>query len=98
MLFSTDIFGISQCLSINEHNLCHRTKSKILQRFKPIEFPDNEKSAIIVELSTILRCSFNAITFNDFAGRIYAFIIDIATGYDHVDIVCDRYFEKVLKV
>ena len=35
MLFSTEIFGISQCLSINGHNLYHGTKSNILQRFKP---------------------------------------------------------------
>ena len=55
----------------------------ILQRFKPTEFPGHEtSSAIIIELSAILRCSFNAITFSEFAGKIYAYIIDIATGYD----------------
>ena len=98
MMFSTEIFGTSQCLSINRHNLYHGTKSNILQRFKPTEFPGNEtSSAIIIKLSAILRCSFNAITFNDFAGKIYAYIIDIATGYDRVDIVCDKYFENSLK-
>ena len=35
MLFSSEIFGISQCFSINGHNLYHGTKSNILQRFKP---------------------------------------------------------------
>ena len=98
ILFSTEIFGISQCLSVNEHNLYHGTKSNILQGFKPTKFPGNEiSSAIIIELSAILRCAFNAITFNDFAGKIYTYITDIATGYDHVDIVCDRYFENSLK-
>ena len=86
MLLSTEIFGISQCLSINGHNLYHGRKSNILQRFKPIEFPGNEtSSAIIIELSAILRCSFNAITFKDFPGKIYAYIIDIASGYDRLD-------------
>ena len=95
MLFSTEIFGVSQCLSINGYNLYLGTKSNILQRFKPTEFPGNEtSSAIIIKLSAIQRCSFNAITFNDFAGKIYAYIIDIATGYDRVGIVCNRYFEK----
>ena len=98
ILFSTEIFGISQCLSINGHNIYHGTKSNIQQRFKPTEFLGNEtSSAVIIELSAILRCSFNAIIFNDFAGKIYAYIIDIATGYDRVDIVCDRYFENSLK-
>ena len=98
MLFSTEIFGISQCLLINGHNLYHGTKSNILQRFKPTEFSGNEtSSAIIIELSAILRCSFNAITSNDFAGKMFAYIIDIATGYDRVDIVCDSYFENSLK-
>ena len=98
ILFSTEIFGISQCLSVNEHNLYHGTKSNILQGFKPTKFPGNEiSSAIIIELSAILRCAFNAITFNDFAGKIYTYITDIATGYDRVDIVCDRYFENSLK-
>ena len=98
MLFSTEIFGIFQCLSINGHNLYHGTKSNILQRFKPIEFPGNEtSSAIIIEWSAIRRFSFNAIAFNDFAGKIYACIIDITTDYDRVDIVCERYFENSLK-
>ena len=98
ILFSTEIFGISQCLSVNEHNLYHGTKSNILQRFKPTKFPGNEiSSAIIIELSAILRCAFNAITFNDFAGKIYTYITDIATGYDRIDIVCDRYFENSLE-
>ena len=85
MLFSTEIFVISQCLSINGHNLYHGTKSNILQKLKLPEFPGNEtSSAIMIELSAILRCSFNAITFNDFAGKTYAYIIDIATGYYRV--------------
>ena len=55
MLFSTEIFGICQCFSINGYNLCHGTKSNILQRFKPTEFPGNETSAtVIIELSAIL--------------------------------------------
>ena len=98
MLFSTEIFGISQCLSSNRHNLYHGTKPNILQRFKPTEFSGNEaSSAIIIELSAILRCSFNAITFNDFACNIYSYIIGIASVYDRVDIVCNRYFENSLK-
>ena len=81
MLFSTKIFGISLCLSISGHNLYQETKSNILQRFKPTEFPGNEtSSAIIIKLSAILQLSFNVIIFKDFAGKIYAYIIDIAPG------------------
>ena len=98
MLFSTETFGISQCLSINGHNLYHGTKSNILQIFKITEFPGNETSlGNIIELSAILQCSFNAITLNGLAGKIYVYIIDTATGYDSVDIVCNRYFENSLK-
>ena len=85
-------------MSINGHNLYHGKNSNILQRFKPTELPGNEtSSAIVIELSAILRCSFNAIIFNVFVGNVYAYIIDIATGYDRFDIVCDRYFENSLK-
>ena len=98
MLFSTEIFGISQCLSINGHNLYHGTKSNTLQRFEPTEFPGSETSSgILIKLSAILRCSFNAITFNNFAGKIYAYIIGIATGFDRDDIIFDRCFENSLK-
>ena len=84
------LFFLGICISWN--------KIKHTKRFKPTEFPGNEtSSAIIIELSAVLRCSFNVITFNDFAGKIYAYIIDIATGYDRVDIVCDKYFENSLK-
>ena len=73
-------------------------QNQILQRFKPAEFPGHEtSSASIIKLSAILQRSFNAITFTDFAGKIYAYAIDIATGYDHVDIVCDKYFENSIK-
>ena len=85
-------------MSINGHNLYYGTKSDVVKRFKPTEFPGYEtSSAITIELIAILRCSFNAITFNDLAGNIYAYIIDIATGYDRFDIACDRYFENSLK-
>ena len=58
MLFSTEAFGISQCLSINGRNFHHGTKSNILQRFKPTEFPGNETStAIIIELIAIIIIS-----------------------------------------
>ena len=85
-------------MSINGHNLYHGKNSNILQGFKPTELPGNEtSSAIIIELSAILRCPFNAIIFNVFAGKVYAYIIDIATGYYPFDIVCNRYFENSLK-
>ena len=97
-LFSTEIFGSSQCLSLNKNNLYHGTKSNILQRIESTELPGSApSSAIIIGLSAIMRCSFDAITFDDFAVKIYNHILGMAEGYNRIDVICDRYFETSLK-
>ena len=98
MLFKTEIFGTSQCLSVNNKTLYHGTKSNILRRFEKADCPEvSPSSAIIIELSAILRCDFYAKTFVDFAYKIYNYIIDLWQEYDRIDVVCDRYFENSWK-
>ena len=67
MLFKTEIFGTSQCLSINSETLYHGTKSNILQRFEKTNCPGlSPSSVIIIELSAILRREFYVKTFAEF--------------------------------
>ena len=98
MLFKTEIFGTSQCLSINSETLYHGTKSNILQRFEKTNCPGlSPSSVIIIELSAILRREFYAKTFAEFALNVFNHILNVGKDYDRIDVVCDRYFEKSLK-
>ena len=99
MLFKTEIFNTAQSISIDSTNLYHGSKSNILQRLEKSPAPGvpSPSSAIIIELSPILRCDFSANTIDDFAQTIYIHIMNIADGYDRVDIVCDHYFDNSLK-
>ena len=98
MLFKTEIFGTSQCLSINSTNMYHGTKSNVLQRIPKSNAPDSSPlSAIIIELSAVFPCSFNASTFLEFASQVYAYLLSMADGYNRVDVILDRYFKDSLK-
>ena len=99
LLFQTEVFNVAQSLSVNTTSLYHGTKSSLLQRFKKSAAPYMEKStsAIIIELSPILRIDFSADTFADFAYKLYVHVMNIAEGYHRVDIICDRYFDESLK-
>ena len=50
-LFATELFGTSQCLSIDHKTLYHGTKADILRRYEKVSYPEiSSSSAIIVEL------------------------------------------------
>ena len=99
MLFKTEIFGASQCLSINSTTMYHGTKSSILQKIPECNTPEHHSapSAIIIDLSAILRRAFNASTFLEFATQVYAHLFSLAEAYDRVDVIFDRYFKNSLK-
>ena len=99
MLFKTEIFNTAQSLSIDSTNLYHESKSNILPRLEKSPAPavPSPSSAIIIELNPILRCDFSTNTYDDFAQKIYIHIMNIAEGYDRVDIISDRYFDNSLK-
>ena len=98
-VFETEVFNVAQSLSVDSTSLYHGTQSSLLQRFEKSSAPDAESpsSAIIIELSPILRCDFNADTFADFAHKLYIHVMNLAEGYDRVDVICDRYFDDSLK-
>ena len=97
-LFSTEIFGVAQSLSINDTTPYQGSKSTLLKRFSTCEIPTKDSSsAIIVELSPLLRTSVAASTFGEFSTKLMGTINRLSIGYDRVDIICDRYFEDSLK-
>ena len=97
-LFATELFGTSQCFSIDEETLYHGTKSDILKRFETTQpMQPQSKSVILIELSPLLRRNFNADTFLTYAQRLYYFILDMGRDYDRIDIICERYIENSLK-
>ena len=98
LLFKTEIFATSQSLAADSNTLYHGTKSDILKRFSQISSPEPSiSSAILIELSPILRLDFNADTFLSFSLKVYRHIIDLGKMYDRIDVICDRYFDNSLK-
>jgi len=98
ILFSSEIYGYSQCLSSDSLDMYHGTKSSILQRFNTATFkPTSASSAIIIELSPMLRKINHTGTFDDYSTRIFDEIKRLSVSYSRVDVVCDRYFPHSLK-
>ena len=98
LLFASEIF-YAQSLSEDGSDLYDGTKSTILQRIEkmPAPIPPSKSSAIIIELSPLLRGNNQSGTFFEFALRLFNDICRISYDYSRVDIVCDRYFEDSLK-
>ena len=98
LLFSGEIFGTAQSLAINETTPYQGTKSTLLNRFGTCEIPTiGSSSAIVIELSPLLRNSLNVSTFGNFGEKLLGVVLRLAFGYDRIDIICDRYFEDSLK-
>ena len=57
----------------------------------------SSSSAVIIELSPLLRNSTTSSTFGEFSTKLLNTINRLSIGYDRVDIICDRYFEDSLK-
>ena len=83
LLFKTAIFNYSQCLSTDCNTLYHGMKSDILRRFDQTSSPEilTSSSAIIFELSPLLRLDFKADTFSSFTQRTYTHIIKLGREY-----------------
>ena len=81
MLFKSEIFGISQCLSTDAKSLYHGNKADILKRFEMVNRPVlTSPSAIIIELSAVVRfnAKVNVRSFNEFAIHLYNYIMELA--------------------
>ena len=76
LLFASAINNYLQSLATTSSTMYHGTVSDLLRRFSDSspEVP-TEPSAIIIELSPILRSEFHANTFLDFAKKVYKYII-----------------------
>ena len=82
----------------------HGSKSNILWRF-PVtdtsndceEADDSSDSAIIIELSPILRTDLKTSTCYDYSQQIYYYLLELGKNLSRADIICDRYFEQSLK-
>ena len=82
MLFSSEIYGYSQSLSSDGLDIYHGTKSSILQRFNTSTFKlTSESSAIIIELSPMLRKVNHTGTFEDYSTRIFDEIKRLSSSY-----------------
>ena len=81
MLFNSEIFGISQCLSTDAKSLYHGNRADILKQFEMVNRPVlTSPSAIIIELSTVIRfnAKANIRPFNEFAIHLYNYIMQLA--------------------
>ena len=50
-----------------------------------------------IELSPFFRKEITSCTFDEFAAKMFQYVMDEAIGYDRVDVICDRYFHHSLK-
>ena len=100
-LFATEILGVSQCLSVKNDEQYHGTKSDIIKRFDQTAKPDttSNKSCIIIDFSVLIKsnASVTVAKFNDYAALILKKVLSLGVEFDHIDVVTDRYFEKVRK-
>lgn len=97
-LFATEIFGTAQSLSVSDTAAYHGSKSTLLQRFAECPEPAiTPSSALIVEMSPLMRNSYDASTFAEFAKKVLDHILRLATEYKRIDIVFDRYFKDSMK-
>lgn len=59
-LFSTDLFGVSQCVAENFNSLYHGTKSDILKRLPKCNYIEpceiKTSSAMFFDLSLFIKC------------------------------------------
>ena len=104
--FEFELNDAPYSLSSNPVSLYHRTKSDIINRLPNAtttrEYHIECKSAIILEMSPIIRAKFlslpeNISCFNDVAVTLYYELLKQGLGYDRIDAVFDRYFDRSLK-
>ena len=100
-IFSSEVDGVSQCLSLNndEHN--HGNKADILKKFDTVSRPllVNNHSCMILALSALVKshARSSANTFNDYASFMVDKILKLAGEFDRINVITDRYFKNILK-
>ena len=84
-VFESEIFGVYQCLSLNNEELYHGSKSDLLKRFDTSQKPciSTNDSSIIIELSILIKINarINVATFNDYASFTLKKIVGIANEF-----------------
>ena len=100
-LLHTELFGICQSLSSNQHSLYDGKNSDVTKPFKSKPKPSFHvaKSGIVIELSMLFRKKRGSWvkSFEDYARFLYQIIMKSAAPYSRCDIVTDRYFKGSLK-
>ena len=100
-VFSSEVDGVSRCLSKGTDDLYHGSKSDILSRFETTEKPDlrNNHSCMIIELSLVVKSNskIKVKTFNDYAKFIMDRILKLGQDCSRIDEIADRYFKNSLK-
>ena len=110
-LFENEIFNIPHSLFVDGKSgieMYHGAKSEITKRFNSSRavvqpFDGESKSAIVIEMSPLVKSkafatdTSNLADFSEFSLLIYYEVMRLASNYDRIDLVFDRYFERSLK-
>ena len=101
-LFAEELYGVPHCFATGVDEMYHGTKSSIKDRLESCHPPSSKESnhrAIILETSPLIRklSNISVVDFHEFSVVFYHHISSLATGFDRVDIIFDRYFENSLK-
>ena len=105
-VFEFELNDVPYSLSSNPVSLYRGTKSDIINRLPNATTTSKHhtecKSAIILEMSPIIRANClslpeNISCFNDVAVILYYEVLKQGSGYDRIDAVFDRYFDRSLK-
>ena len=108
-LFQHEINNIPQSLCIDGTNgieMYHGSKADVAKRFSTcVMLPQDRqgKSSIVIEMSPLVRAKAFAthtgrlVNFGEFSLLVYYEVMKLASNYDRIDMVFDRYFERSLK-
>ena len=105
-VFEFELNDVPCSLSSNPVSLYHGTKSDIINCLPnaatTLEHHTECKSAIILEMSPIISAKClplpeNVSSFSDVAVILYYEVLKQGWGYDRIDAVFDRYFDRSLK-
>ena len=102
-LFAEELYGVPHCFATDVDVMYHGTKSSIKDRLKscspPAHLTESTWTAIVLEASPLIRklSHVPVESFHDFSAVLYQHISKLATGFDRVDIIFDRYFKDSLK-
>ena len=93
--------GLPECFT-KKQEIYLSNKSQLLKIFdSSLSLTSTlKKDALILDFSVIVNSQAavtTAKTFNEFADEVIEFVKNLSSGYSHIDIVCDSYFDNSLK-